>query len=236
MGGLVPGSRAPGPPVEWQIVGVVGNVTTVERFGDPKAPQIYVPFAQNPWPQATAAVRVATDPQALRPSLAAAVHSVDPDLPLTEVLTMEQIVGERMAPDRLNIALYGGLAALALLLAALGIHSVMAFTVAQRTSEIGLRMALGAQQSRVRLQLLEEGLTLAAGGLAVCGAFESVYWTEDVAQAEEQLRTSLPGTAQAARRELWLAGTISERARAELKERGGELPGRGGDDQRGRGS
>jgi putative ABC transport system permease protein len=149
------------------IVGVVGNVTTVERFGDPKAPQIYVPFAQNPWPQVTAAVRVATDPQALRPSLGAAVHAVDPDLPLTEVQTMEQIVGERMAPDRLNIALYGGLAALGLLLAALGIYSVMAFTLAQRTSEIGLRMALGAQQSRVRLQLLGEGLTLAIGGLAL---------------------------------------------------------------------
>jgi putative ABC transport system permease protein len=167
MDGLIPGSRAPGPPVEWQIVGVVGNVTTVERFGDPKAPQIYVPFAQNPWPQATAAVRVATDPQALRPSVAAAIHAVDPNLPLTEVQTMEQIVAERLAPDRLNIALYGGLAALALLLAALGIYSVMTFTVAQRTSEIGLRMALGAQQARVRLQLLGEGLTLAARGLAL---------------------------------------------------------------------
>ena len=76
-------------------------------------------------------------------------------------------MAERLAPDRLNIALYGGLAALALLLAALGIYSVMTFTVAQRTSEIGLRMALGAQQARVRFQLLGEGLTLAARGLAL---------------------------------------------------------------------
>jgi putative ABC transport system permease protein len=173
MDGLIPGRRAPGPPVAWEIVGVVGDITTVERFGDPQVPQLYVPFAQNPWPQAMAAVRAASDPEALRKGLAAAVHAVDPNLPLTEVQTMEQIVGERLAPDRLNIALYGGLAALALLLAGLGIYGVMAFAVAQRTSEIGLRIALGAQQSEVRVQLLGEGLRLAVGGLilGLAGAY-----------------------------------------------------------------
>jgi putative ABC transport system permease protein len=167
MDGLVPGRRAPGPPVDWQLVGVIGNITTVERFGDPTAPQVYLPFAQNPWPQAMAAVRVASDPESLRPGLAAAVKAIDPNLPLTEVRTMEQIVGERLAPDRLNIALYGGLAALALLLAGLGIYGVMSFSVAQRTSEIGLRMALGAQQSEVRFQLVREGMALATGGLGL---------------------------------------------------------------------
>lgn len=92
---------------------------------------------------------------------------MDPDLPLTDVRTMDQIVGERLAPDRLNIALYGGLAVLALVLAALGIYGVMAYTVAQRTPEIGLRMALGAAQSEVLLQILKEGLTLAAAGLVL---------------------------------------------------------------------
>jgi putative ABC transport system permease protein len=165
--GLGSGAAVPGAPSDWIIVGVFHNVSNVERFGDPDAPQIYVPFAQSPWPQVMAAVRAAGDPEVLRRSLAAEVRALDPELPMADVRTMEQIIGERLAPDRLNIALYGGLAALALLLAALGIYGVMAYSVAQRTPEIGLRMALGAEQSGVRLQIVREGLTLVAAGLVL---------------------------------------------------------------------
>ena len=158
---------ASGSRVEWHIVGVFRDVSNVEQFGEPKSPQIYVPFAQSPSPQAMVAVRTTTTPEQLQSSLAAAVRAVDPALPLVSIRTMEGIVGERLAPDRFNILLYGGLAALALLLATLGIYGVMAFTVMQRTAEIGLRMALGAGHNQVRLPILREGATLATSGLVL---------------------------------------------------------------------
>ena len=91
-------------------MGVFRDVSNGEQFGEPKAPEMYVPFAQSPWPQAMVAIRTTTRPELLRSSLAAAVRTVDPALPLVDVRTMEQIVGERLVPDGFNIVLYGGLA------------------------------------------------------------------------------------------------------------------------------
>ena len=167
LAGGIPSGLASGSRVELHIVGVFRDVSNVEQFGEPKAPEMYVPFARSPWPQAMVAVRTTTRPELLRSSLAAAVNTVDPALPLVDVRTMEQIVGERLAPDGFNIVLYGGLAALALVLATLGIYAVMTFTVVQRTAEIGLRMALGAGHNQVRLQILREGATLPTGGLVL---------------------------------------------------------------------
>jgi putative ABC transport system permease protein len=167
------GPGAPGYPVEWQIVGVFRDISNLEQFDDPVAPQIYLPFAQSPWLQAVVSVRTATDAAGLYKNLAAEVYAMDPDLPLTEVRTMDQIIGERLAPDKLNIALYGGLAALALILAVMGIYGVMTYTVTQRTPEIGLRMALGAAQVKMQMEILQEGLKLAVCGLVlgVAGAY-----------------------------------------------------------------
>jgi len=170
---LVPGRRKPGRLVEWQIVGVFRTITNSELLGAVSRPEVILPLWQSPWPDAAVAVRTAGNPNGVRGAVGEAVRSLDPALPLVNVRTMTDIVRERFASDRRQVALYGGLAAVALLLAALGVYGVMTFSVAQRTPEIGLRMALGAAQRTVRRQILCEGLTLAVGGLAlgVVGAY-----------------------------------------------------------------
>jgi len=162
---LIPGVTNLGPYISWQIVGVYHNV----RNGGPKNdfPEIDVPFWQSPWPQAAIAVRAAGDPAALSKGIADIVQSLDPNLPLADVKTMDQIMDESMAGDRFTAFLFGGFAGIALLLAALGIYGVMSFAVAQRTHEIGLRMALGASAGRVVGLILREGMILALIGLAL---------------------------------------------------------------------
>jgi putative ABC transport system permease protein len=167
---LIPGVTKLGPPVEWQIVGVYRDIRNAgprgTREGD-SFPEIDVPFWQSPWPGTVMAVRTAGDPGSIRKSIAAIVQSMDPDLPIADVKTMDQLVDESMAGDRFNALLFGTFAGLALVLAVLGIYGVMSFAVAQRTHEIGLRMALGADRGRVLKEVLKEGLATALAGLVL---------------------------------------------------------------------
>jgi putative ABC transport system permease protein len=163
---LIPGVTKLGQPQEWQIVGVFRNIHNGGIRSD-GFPEIDVPFAQSPWPQASMAVRTTSDPAEMAKTIAGAVHTVDSELALARVKTMDQIVSESLVGDRFVTALYVSFASVALVLAAVGIYGVMAFAVAQRTHEIGLRMALGASQDHVLGLILKEGIILAAIGLGL---------------------------------------------------------------------
>ncbi|HZI49361.1 MAG TPA: ABC transporter permease [Pyrinomonadaceae bacterium] len=161
---LIPGGSL-GPPIEWQIVGVFQNVRGAGMREE--YPEIDVPFWQNPWPQVSMVVRTEGEPKAVTKSVAGAVNSVDPDLPLAGVKTIDEIVSESLAIDRFSMVLFSSFGLLGLLLAAVGIYGVMAFGVAQRTHEFGIRMALGAQRSGVVGLVLKEGTIVAVVGAVI---------------------------------------------------------------------
>jgi len=163
---LIPGVTKLGPYIEWQIVGVYHNVRS--RGFREDYPEMQIPFWQIPWPNAGIGVRTAEDPAAMTKSIAAAVHSVDPQIALATPRTMDQVRDEILANDRFTVILFASFAGVALLLAAVGIYGVMAFSVAQRSHEIALRMALGATQNRVVALIVKEGVLLAFIGLG-CG-------------------------------------------------------------------
>jgi putative ABC transport system permease protein len=169
---VTPGSGAPAPATEWQIVGVYADPRNAGLEGE-ASPQINVPFWQSPWPGTRMAVHTAGDPTSVQRGIAAIIQSMDPDLPMAEVKSMEQVVSESLVADRFNTVLFGSFAAVGLLLAALGIYGVMSFVVSQRTHEIGVRMALGADRSQILRQVVREGMVTALIGTVIgsAGAF-----------------------------------------------------------------
>jgi putative ABC transport system permease protein len=163
------------PDEPWRtVVGVFGDARQSAPV-EPVAPEILFPYAQDPvawWKGTTLVVRTAADPRAAAEAVTARLRAEAPELPVTRVRTMRELLSEAVAQDRLDALLMALLSAVALALAVGGIYGVMAFAVGRRAHEIGVRMALGAQASEVQAMVLRNGLRLGAAGavLGLAGA------------------------------------------------------------------
>ena len=159
------GSAAPGSVVTASVVGVVGDAKQYD-IAEQQRPQVYTPYAQNPHIFGTLVVRARAEPLALAQPVKEAVWSVDPEQPVWKVRTLEHLLSRNVADRRFVLSLMTCFAALAVLLTALGIYGVVSYTVARRTHELGLRMALGAQRGDVLRLVLRQGMSLALVGVA----------------------------------------------------------------------
>jgi predicted permease len=160
-------------PVE--VVGVLGDVRNLKLAADTQ-PEIYIPFPQLSWAFMNLVVRTEGDPRNFVTAVRAAVLAVDRDQPVTAVKTMEEVLETAAAQPRFTASLLGVLAATAIVLALVGIYGVIAYSVAQRTQEMGIRMALGAERADILRLILRQAMALAGGGI-VCGIAASLALT-----------------------------------------------------------
>jgi putative ABC transport system permease protein len=164
-----------GRGTESEVVGVAGNVKNNGLAVDSE-PQLYLPFPKLPWGNMNLLVRSTTDPHQLISTLRQQVYAVDPDQPITQVQTMDELLANFRAQPRFTVFLLSSLSSMALILAIVGIYGVISYTVGQWRHELGIRMALGAERNDVLLMIVARGLFLTMIGI-VAGLIAAVAST-----------------------------------------------------------
>jgi putative ABC transport system permease protein len=174
------------------VVGVVGDVHFNPNVGPAEAPTYYVALAQAPyWRTLSLVVRTSQDPAAMTPRIERAIGSVAPTVTPGSVFTLDHLHGTSLSPQRVTSEMMAAFALVALLLAAIGIHGVMSYTVAQRTHEIGVRTALGAQSSDILRGVLGGAMRFVMIGIAI-GVVGAVLMTQTLAHLLTQLSPNDP--------------------------------------------
>jgi len=153
---------------EWEVVGIVGDVRH-QALEQASGGEMYIPMTQATWPTLEMVVRSSLPPETLVPGVRRALESTDPTLPTGDFHTLESVVDQAVSPRRFTLILLGSFAGTALLLAALGIYSVLSYTVSRRIPEIGIRMALGESGSQVLGRVVARTMTLAGIGIVIGG-------------------------------------------------------------------
>jgi predicted permease len=175
-----------------EVVGVLGDVPNTGVAADTR-PEIYLPFAQLPWASMNLLVRTAGDPHGFVAAVRRSVLAVDKDQPVTKVMSMEEVLEAGARQPRFVTTLLAGLAAIALVLAVVGIYGAVAYSVSQRTQEMGIRMALGAPRRDILRLALRQGLGPACAGIAI-GLAGSLALTRFMAKMLYHLSTTDPAT------------------------------------------
>ena len=155
-----------GARIEARVIGVVADIKDYDATF-PANPELFLPFSLNPWRSTFLAVRTTTDPQAVIPQIRRVVTAIDPDLPVRRTLAVDRMMLERLARRSFNAALMTAFGVVALLLASFGIYGIVAYSVAQRTQEIGVRSALGASAGQLVRVFVRRATMLALTGAVI---------------------------------------------------------------------